>query len=77
MKGVVKMDRLQKEKDVAKIFSVLAYVGIFVALYSAFLLAGIDQAKALIESVVISATTVTLVILYLFGKIWKKELDAG
>jgi len=68
------MDRIQKEKDVALVTSILAYIAITIALYTAFLLAGIDWIKAAVESVVISATIITLIILYLFGKIWKKEL---
>jgi hypothetical protein len=68
------MERIQKEKDVALVISILAYIGITLALYSAFLLAGIDWPKALVESIVISATLITLVILYLYGKIWRKEL---
>jgi len=40
-------------------------------------LVGIDHAKALVESIVVSTTLITLVILYLFGKIWKKELDSN
>jgi len=68
------MDSIQKEKDVALICSVLVYAGIVTALYYAFLLAGIDSVKAAVEAVVISATLITPVILYLFGRVWKREL---
>jgi hypothetical protein len=68
------MDRLQKEKDVALIGSVLAFMAIAIMLYLVFLLAGIDSINAAVESIVISSTIVTVIILYLFGKIWKKEL---
>jgi len=68
------MDRIQKEKDVALACSVLAYIGIVTALYYAFVLAGIDSIKAAVEAVVISATLITPVILYLFGRVWEKEL---
>jgi hypothetical protein len=68
------MDRIQKEKDIALVISFLAYIGIATALYWAFLAIGIPSMQALVESIIISTTLITLVILYFFGKIWKKEL---
>jgi len=71
------MDSIQKQKDVALVTSILVYICIAAMLYYTFLLVGIDHAKALVESIVVSTTLITLVILYLFGKIWKKELDSN
>lgn len=67
------MDRIQKEKDVAAVASALAYIGIAASLYAVFSMAGVDPLKSLVESLVVSATIVTLVVLYLFGRIWKRE----
>ena len=68
------MDNIQKEKDIALICSIVAYVAITILLYFGFVVAGIDSLKAVMESVVISSTLITVIILYLYGKIWKKEL---
>ncbi|RLI97948.1 MAG: hypothetical protein DRO99_02020 [Candidatus Aenigmatarchaeota archaeon] len=65
---------VQKCKDMAFVVSILSYISITAALYFAFLGIGIESIKALIEAIVISATLVTLVVLYLFGRIWKMEL---
>ena len=61
----------EKQNAMAVIASILAYLAITTALYYAIQLAGIDQLKAAVEAIVIAATLVTLVILYLFGRIWK------
>ena len=68
------MDRIQKQKDIALIVSVIVYIIILAGLYMIFILLGIESIKAAVESAVISTTIITLVILYLFGRIWKKEL---
>ncbi len=63
-----------KEKDIAFWVSVLVYICFIYALYNIFLLAKIDWAQAFLEAMVISTTLVTMVALYLYGRIWKKEL---
>ncbi len=53
--------------------SAAVYAALIFLLYHIFLAAGIDYAKAVVESVIISTTAITLLILYLLGRIWKEE----
>ncbi len=70
------MNKIQKQKYIAFWTTVIVYVFFIYSLYNIFLLAGIDWTKALIESVVISTTLITMAGLYLFGRVWKKEFCA-
>lgn len=65
--------QFKKEKTAALACSAAAFIVICFAMYSIFVLIGLDHIKAIIESIILSATIDTLVILYLFGKIWLKE----
>ena len=65
---------MQNEKALALIGSAFSYIAIVLALYNAFIYLDIDYINALLEAMVIASTIVTMVILYLFGRIWKREL---
>ena len=71
---MVKQKTQKKAKLCASIISVIVFLVMAYALYYAFMMAGIDSLKAIVESIVISTTLITLVALFLFGRIWKKEL---
>ena len=66
-------NRFRKQKYVSMVLSIMIYILIIATLYYGFIAVGIDHIKALVESIVISTTIITLVILYLFGRIWKRE----
>lgn len=54
--------------------SVAVFIAVVFALHYAFVGFGIDPGKAGVEAVVITAAVITMVVLYLFGRTWKREL---
>lgn len=64
---------LRKEKIMNVILSAIKFLGVVIALYYIFTGLGIEQDKAVIEALVIGSAIITPVVLYLFGRTWKKE----
>ncbi len=65
---------LRKEKTLNVILSVIKFLGVVIALYYIFTGLGIEQDKAAIEALVIGSAIITPIVLYLFGRTWKKEI---
>ena len=70
----MKNKNLEEEKSSNIILSLVVFAVVVLALYYAFMGFGIDPGKAGIEAVVIGSAIITPVVLYLFGRTWKKEL---
>ncbi len=70
----MKNKNLEEERTSNIILSVVVFAVVVLALYYCFLGLGIDPGKAGIEALVIGSAIITPVILYLFGKTWKKEI---
>lgn len=65
---------LKKEKTANVILSVIIFLGLVLALHYAFAGLGIEEDKAIVEAVIISSAIITPIVLYLFGRTWKKEM---
>ena len=70
----MKKKSLRKEKIINVILSVIKFLGVVTALYYIFTGLGIEHDKAVIEAIVIATAIITPIVLYLFGRTWKKEL---
>ena len=65
---------MKMENILNLVLSIVIFLVVLLALYYAFLGLGIEHDKAMIEALVIGSAIITPVILYLFGRTWKKEI---
>ena len=70
----MKRKGLRKEKIMNVILLAIKFLGVVIALYYIFTGLGIEHDKAVIEALVIGSAIITPIVLYLFGRTWKKEL---
>ena len=65
---------MSREMVLNLVLSVVKFLGLVLFLYYVFIGMGIEEGKAVIEALIIASAIITLVVLYLFGRTWKKEL---
>lgn len=73
MKGK-EVKSLETEKDLNIILSVVIFIVVMLALHYTFIGLGIEPGKAIVEALVMASAIITPVVLYLFGRTWKRDI---